>query len=70
MTRCLVDLGLRSTEVLRLQLDDVDWRAGTLTIRSKGQRMDVLPLPKTTGRAIAEYLQNGRPQTFFLVTMA
>ena len=63
ITRCLVDLGLRRAEVARLQLDDVDWCAGTLNIHSKGKRIDVLPLPKTTGRAIAQYLQDGRPQT-------
>ena len=63
ITRCLLDLGLRQTEVSRLQLDDVDWRAGTLNIRSKGKRIDVLPLPDVTGRAIVQYLQDGRPQT-------
>ena len=63
ITRCLIDLGLRRTEVARLQLDDVDWCAGTLNIRSKGKRIDVLPLPKITGQAIAQYLQDGRPQT-------
>jgi site-specific recombinase XerD len=63
ITRCLLDLGLRRTEVARLQLDDVDWCAGTLNIHTKGKRIDVLPLPKATGRAIAQYLQHGRPQT-------
>jgi site-specific recombinase XerD len=63
ITRCLLDLGLRRTEVARLQLEDVDWCAGTLNIRSKGKRIDVLPLPKITGRAIVQYLQDGRPQT-------
>ena len=63
ITRCLLDLGLRRTEVARLQLDDVDWCAGTLNIHTKGKRIDVLPLPKATGRAIAQYLQDGRPQT-------
>ncbi|MDY6798352.1 MAG: site-specific integrase [Pseudomonadota bacterium] len=63
IARCLLDLGLRRTEVARLCLDDVDWRAGTLIIRSKGKRIDVLPLPDATGRAIAEYLLDGRPNT-------
>lgn len=63
ITRCLLDLGLRRTEVARLQLDDIDWRAGTLSIRSKGQRVDVLPLPDACGRAIVQYLQEGRPRT-------
>ncbi len=63
ITRCLMDLGLRRAEVARLRLDDVDWCAGTLNIHTKGKRIDVLPLPKTTGRAIMQYLQDGRPQT-------
>ncbi|MEE8263633.1 MAG: site-specific integrase [Gammaproteobacteria bacterium] len=63
ITRCLLDLGMRRTEVASLQLDDVDWCAGTLNIHTKGKRIDVLPLPQATGRAIAQYLQDGRPQT-------
>jgi integrase/recombinase XerD len=64
MAHCLSDLGLRGQEVIQLTLDDIDWRAGTLTLRkTKGQRARVLPLPVTTGRAIAKYLRIGRPQT-------
>jgi integrase len=63
ITRCLLDLGLRRAEVAHLRLDDVDWRAGTLSIHSKGPRIDVMPLPKLTGRAIVAYLRHGRPQT-------
>ncbi|MDD3938104.1 tyrosine-type recombinase/integrase, partial [Rhodoferax sp.] len=33
MVRCLVDLGLREREVVSLELDDIDWEAGTLRIR-------------------------------------
>jgi len=62
MVRCLVDLGLRTSEVARLQLEDVDWRQGTLRIsRSKGRRFDILPLPPETGDAIVKYLQHERP---------
>lgn len=63
ITRCLLDLGLRRMEVARLQLDDIDWRAGTLTVHTKGKRIDILPLPDTCGRAIVQYLQEGRPST-------
>jgi integrase/recombinase XerD len=64
MAHCLSDLGLRGQEVIQLTLDDIDWRAGTLTVRkTKGQRVRVLPLPVTTGTAIAKYLRNGRPKT-------
>jgi site-specific recombinase XerD len=64
MVRCLLDLGLRASEVARLQLDDVDWRAGTLRIaQGKSRRSDLLPLPVETGRAIADYLRAERPTT-------
>lgn len=64
MARCLGDLGLRGQEVTQLTLDDVNWRAGTVTVRkTKGQRVRVLPLPAATGAALAEYLRKGRPKT-------
>jgi integrase len=64
IVRCALDLGLRSGEIARLSLEDIDWRAGTLTLRhTKGRRDDVLPLPATTGKAIAAYLEYERPKT-------
>ena len=64
IVRCGLDLGLRSGEVARLSLDDIDWCAGTITLRhTKGRREDVLPLPATTGEAIAAYLKFERPKT-------
>jgi site-specific recombinase XerD len=64
MVRCALDLGLRSGEVARLSLDDIDWDAGTLTLRrTKGRREDVMPLPGATGHAIAAYLRDERPKT-------
>ena len=62
MARCLVDLGLRACEVAALQLDDLNWRDGTVRIGAgKARRADVLPLPVLTGRAIVEYLRQARP---------
>lgn len=56
-------LGLRSSEVVSLELDDIDWNAGQLTVRGKsGQRSD-LPLPAEVGQAIATYLRRGRPHS-------
>jgi integrase/recombinase XerC len=64
IVRCALDLGLRSGEVARISLDDIDWHAGTITLRhTKGRREDVLPLPATTGAAIAAYLEHERPKT-------
>lgn len=58
MARCLVDLGLRVGEVVGLQLEDLNWHDGTLRLkRTKGKRVDLLPLPTTTGQAIVQYLQ-------------
>jgi integrase len=59
MARCMVDLGLRVGEVAALQLDDLNWREGTVRIGAgKSRRIDVLPLPVLTGRALAAYLRH------------
>ena len=64
IVHCALDLGLRSSEVAKLGLDDIDWRAGTVTLRrTKSHREDILPLPAATGRAIAHYLKFERPRT-------
>ena len=56
-------LGLRSGEVTFLELDDIDWKLGKLSVRGKsGQRSD-LPLSTEVGKAIAAYLRHGRPQS-------
>lgn len=57
----LARLGLRSSEVAALLLDDVDWAAGCLRVRGKGGHDGLLPMPTDVGRAIAAYLQDGRP---------
>jgi integrase len=64
LVRCVVDLGLRASEVVALDLDDIDWVAGTLRIeKGKSRRVDVMPLPQATGNAIAHYVRWERPQT-------
>ena len=57
----LLRLGLRASEIARLALGDIDWRAGEMTIKGKGGRNDRLPLPVEVGEAIAAYLRGGRP---------
>jgi integrase/recombinase XerD len=59
----LVRLGLRAGEVCTLSLGDLDWRAGELIVRGKGNRVDRLPLPPDVGEALAAYLRRGRPAT-------
>jgi integrase/recombinase XerD len=53
----LARLGLRAGEAAGLTLNDVNWRAGTITIRGKGDRRDELPLVWDAGEAIAAYLR-------------
>ncbi|WP_235922243.1 tyrosine-type recombinase/integrase [Lentzea tibetensis] len=55
-------LGLRSIEVARLELGDVDWRAGEIVVRGKGRREDRLPLPAEVGDALVSYLSGDRPR--------
>jgi len=62
IVRCALDMGLRAGEIAHLMLDDIDWRAGTVTLRgTKSLRQDILPLPMETGLALADYLQHERP---------
>ena len=58
----LARLGLRSCEIRRLNLEDIDWEHGEITIRGKGGRWSKLPLLADAGRAIAGYLKRDRPR--------
>jgi site-specific recombinase XerD len=53
-------LGLRAVEVSRLELEDINWRAGEITACGKRGRRGVLPLSKDVGDALADYLRFGR----------
>lgn len=56
--------GLRSGEISRLRLEDVDWRSDVLHIRhSKTGARSVLPLLEPVGEALIAYLRHGRPET-------
>ncbi len=57
----LARLGLRASEVVALELDDIDWRAGEIRIRGKGHQHDRLPLPPDVGVALTTYLCRDRP---------
>jgi site-specific recombinase XerD len=57
----LARLGLRAGEVAALQLDDLAWRAGEITVRGKARREERLPLPVDVGEAIVPYLRDPRP---------
>jgi integrase/recombinase XerD len=55
--------GLRSGEVRRLRIDDLDWKRDRFSVvRSKSGQRELLPLEPHTGNAIALYLRQGRPK--------
>jgi site-specific recombinase XerD len=56
-------LGLRAGEIVALKLDDIDWHNGTLNVHGKGGKGCPMPLPVDVGKAIADYLQKGRPHS-------
>jgi site-specific recombinase XerD len=59
----LARLGLRAGEVVALELDDLHWRRGEITIRGKkGLRHERFPLPADVGDALATYVRD-RPPT-------
>jgi site-specific recombinase XerC len=57
----LARLGLRAGEVVALQLEDINWRAGEVLVRGKGLLHDRMPLPADVGKALACYLRRDRP---------
>jgi site-specific recombinase XerD len=57
----LARLGLRAGEVVALTLDDIDWEAGTITVRGKGKSVAQMPLPLDAGAALADYIGRDRP---------
>jgi integrase len=64
MVLCLATLGLRPGELADLRLEDLDWRRGTIELRTRKTRGGaVLPLPHEAGRAIVAYLRRQRPPT-------
>lgn len=75
MVSLLVAYGLRGIEVVRLRLDDIDWRNQRLHIRRrKAGNNTTYPLAVSAGEALLAYLKDGRPASahreVFLATMA
>jgi site-specific recombinase XerD len=58
----LARLGLRAGEVVRLNLEDIDWENARITVMGKGEKPAQLPLPADAGKAIASYLRHDRPR--------
>jgi len=62
MMKLLSVYGMRGIEVIRLRLDDVDWRNQRLLVRSrKAGNSTTYPLAPSVGEALLDYLQADRP---------
>lgn len=56
---------LRSNEVAKLRLDDIDWENSLISVfRPKQRRIQTYPLIPVVGNAIICYLRNVRPQNY------
>lgn len=55
--------GMRSSEVLNLKLEDIDWEHSRISItRTKQRRSQIYPLIPVVGNALIHYLQTVRPR--------
>ena len=62
----LTTYGLRAGEVIRLKLEDIDWRNETIHISPRKTGKDLwLPLIPQVGNAILKYLKYSRPNSSF-----
>lgn len=56
----LARLGLRAGEIVSMELDDIRWETGEISVCGKGQQRKRFPLPEDVGQAVAAYLKNVR----------
>lgn len=64
MMQCLADLGIRTSEVASLTIDNIDWRNMIMEVNpGKTRRQHKLPMHSTLMEALVDYLTNGRPAT-------
>jgi len=63
MVLLIARLGLRAQEIIAIQIDDIDWRAGEIVVRGKGKRHDRVPLPPDVGEALTDYIRRDRTTT-------
>lgn len=54
--------GMRVTELVSLDVSDVDLAAGTVLCRGKGDRERMVPIYDRAAQALALYLEQGRPK--------
>jgi len=62
MVMLLATYGLRGIEVIRLKLDDINWRRNQIHINArKAGNNSIYPLAQSVSHALVAYLKQGRP---------
>lgn len=59
----LARLGLRAGDIVRMRLEDIDWKDAWIDVSGKSRRQTRLPLTQEVGDAIVLYLREGRPRS-------
>lgn len=60
MCLLMAKLGLRSCEILRLELEDLDFKNMILSVKGKGDYIDDMPITKEVLNALENYIYNFR----------
>ena len=64
MLQIAITTGLRSIDIVNLQLQDIDWMRGEIRLIQRKTLIPViLPLMQEAGAAIKEYILHARPQS-------
>ncbi|MBR3429453.1 MAG: tyrosine-type recombinase/integrase [Clostridia bacterium] len=57
-------MGIRASDIVRIQIQDINWNERTITfVQKKTSHEAKLPMPDDVGNAIFFYLRDGRPKT-------
>ena len=62
MVLCMTELGLRASDVAKLEIDGIDFAAGVLRLQQRKERETaVMPMTRRLCSALKLYLRHGRP---------
>jgi len=53
-------LGMRGSEILRMRIDDIDWKKSRVFVNGKHDKLTTLPFSQEVGDAMFDYLKHSR----------
>lgn len=57
-------MGIRGADILKLQVNDFDWKNKTVSfIQQKTRKAITLPVPTDVGNSVYKYIMDGRPES-------